>query len=119
MSAPPVRPLRAGDDIVYLFDRETVTADVLEGIRNPTLTGMAHAWLRDYAHRFFLTVARNYQPVAGTELHTFASHDDSVLFLDREALVGELPRLAAATVGCFWVMLTEEDVRRTVTAALT
>jgi hypothetical protein len=104
------RELHPGDNIVYLFDREHVGHAELANIQNQALTHMAAQWLDQYSHRFFLTVARNYQPVAGTKLHTFASHDDSVLFLDQAALLEQLPTLTRATAGCTWVMLATEDV---------
>jgi hypothetical protein len=116
---PATRELQPGDNIVYLFDRERVTPALLASIRNDELTRMASEWLQQYTHRFFLTVARNYQPIAGTELHTFASHDDSVLFLDRDAYVECLPQLARLTAGCFWVMLAAEDIQDATRKAVT
>ena len=118
MTAPPARELRPGDHIVYLFDREAVTEEVLATIQNETLTRMARQWLREYAHRFFLTVARNYQPIAGSSLHRFDTHDDSVLFLDRPTLLAEMPRLAQASGGLFWVVLATDDMRREIETAL-
>lgn len=118
MSAESAAPVRPGDSIVYLLDRATVSEAVLATIRNPVLVGMATQWLREYPHRFFLTIARNYQPIPGTTLHTFDSHDDSVLFLDEAALMGAMPRMASATGPLLWVVLGTEDVRRAVTAAL-
>jgi hypothetical protein len=105
-----VRELQPGDNIVYLFDRERVGHDELAKIQNGVLTWMAAAWLDQYTQRFFLTVARNYQPVAGTNLHTFASHDDSVVFEDKTELLEYLPRLARATAGLMWVVLATEDI---------
>ncbi len=106
-----MRELRAGDHIVYLFDRERVTQAVLETMRDPVLTRMTSEWLQQYTHRFFLTVARNYQPLPGTDLHTFDSHDDSVLFIDEAALLEHLPKLSRVTAGCIWVVLATEDIR--------
>jgi len=80
---------------------------------------MASEWQRRYAHGFFLTVARNYQPIPGTELHQFDSHDDSVLFLDKSALVEYLPRLSQVTGGYIWVMLVTEDIQGAARRALT
>jgi hypothetical protein len=105
-----VRELQPGDNIVYLFDRERVGHADLGKIHNQALTQMAAEWLEQYPHRFFLTVARNYQPVAGTGLHTFAAHDDSVLFLDKSALLEQLPKLSQAAAGCMWVVVATEDI---------
>jgi hypothetical protein len=105
-----VRELQPGDNIVYLFDRERVGHADLAKIQNRALTQMAAEWLDQYTHRFFLTVARNYQPLAGTTLHTFASHDDSVLFLDKTTLLDSLPKLSQAAAGCMWVVLATDDV---------
>jgi hypothetical protein len=112
------RELQPGDNIVYLFDRERVTPTLLANVRNPELTRMASEWLQQYAHRFFLTVARNYQPIAGTEFHSFDSHDDSVLFLDRNAYVESLPQLARVTAGCIWVILATADIQDATREAL-
>jgi len=106
-----MQELQPGDHIVYLFDRERVTHAELETMRNRVLTRMAAEWLEQYSHRFFLTVARNYQPIAGTDLHTFDSHDDSVLFLDKDAFIEHLPKLSRATGGCIWVVLATEDIQ--------
>ena len=106
-----MQELRPGDHIIYLFDRERVTHADLEKMRNPVLTRMAAEWLRQYSHRFFLTVARNYQPIAGSDLHTFDSHDDSVLFLDKDAFIAHLPKLSLAAGGCIWVVLATEDIQ--------
>jgi len=113
-----VRELRPGDHIVYLFDRERVTPAELAKVRNEVLTRMAREWLEQYPHRFFLTVARNYQPIPGTELHTFATHEDSVLFQDERALLDYLPQLSRVTPGFMWVVVATEHIRRTVGAAL-
>ena len=114
-----VRELQPGDNIVYLFDREHVTPALLETIQNSALTQMASEWLQKYPHRFFLTVARNYQPIAGTEFHVFDSHDDSVLFQDKNALVEYLPRLSQVTAGYFWVVLATEDIQTAARRAVT
>jgi hypothetical protein len=116
---PATRELQPGDNIVYLFDRERVTPTLIANIRNSELTRMAAEWLQQYTHRFFLTVARNYQPIAGTELHIFDSHDDSVLFLDRDAYVERLPQLARVTAGYIWVILAAEDIQDATRQALT
>lgn len=108
---PTTRELQPGDNIVYLFDRERVTPALLATIRNSALTRMGSEWLQQYTHRFFLTVARNYQPLAGTELHTFDSHDDSVLFMDKSAYVEYLPELSRVTAGCIWVVMATEDIQ--------
>ncbi len=113
-----MRELRAGDNIAYLFDREQVTAAYVQGIRNTALAQMAGEWLQQYSQRFFLTVARNYQPIAGADLNTFASHDDSVLFEDKAALLEYLPRLAQASVGFVWVVLATADVQAAARAAM-
>ncbi len=114
-----MRELRPGDHIVYLFDRERVTQADLAEMRNSVLTQMAADWLQQYAHRFFLTVARNYQPIAGTNLHTFDSHDNSVLFLDKNALIEYLPRLSQVTSGFIWVILATEDIQDATRLAVT
>jgi len=106
-----MRELRPGDNIVYLFDRETVTDSDVEDVHNSVLKRMASEWLQQYTQRFFLTVARNYQPIAGTELNTFDSHDDSVLFQDKAALLAMLPRMSSAWQGFIWVILATSDVR--------
>jgi hypothetical protein len=113
-----VRELRPGDHIVYLFDRERVTQAELAKVRNPVLTQMAGEWLQQYAHRFFLTVAHNYQPIAGSDSHTFDTHEDSVLFLDKTALLENLPTLSRVTAGFFWVILATEDVQDAARAVL-
>ncbi len=114
----PVSEPRPGDNIVYLFDRERVGHDDLAKMRNGALTQMAAKWLQQYPHRFFLTVARNYQPIAGTELHTFDSHDDSVVFQDKRALLDYLPQLSRVTAGFIWVILATEDVADALRAGL-
>jgi hypothetical protein len=64
-----MRELQPGDDSAYLFDREQVTRAYIQGIRNAVLAQMAGEWLQQYTQRFFLTMARDYQPIAGIELH--------------------------------------------------
>jgi hypothetical protein len=113
-----MRELRAGDNIVYLFDRDHVTAAELDKIDNTVLKRMASEWRQQYTHRFFVTVARNYQPIAGTALNTFDSHDDSVLFADKAALLEHLPRLAQVTGGFIWVVLATQDVEVAVRAVI-
>jgi hypothetical protein len=113
-----MRELRPGDSIVYLFDRDHVSEADLETIDNTVLKRMAQEWRRQYAHRFFATVARNYQPIAGTGLNTFDSHDDSVLFADKTALLEHLPRLASSTPGFIWVILATRDVEDAVRAVI-
>lgn len=113
-----MRELRAGDNIVYLFDRDYVTEAELDKIDNIVLKRMASEWRQQYTHRFFVTVARNYQPIAGTALNTFDSHDDSVLFADKAALLEYLPRLAECTVGFIWLVLTTQDVEVAVRAVI-
>ena len=114
-----MRELRAGDHIVYFFDRQRVTHADLAQMRNPTLTSMAAEWLQQYGHRFFLTVARNYQPIAGTELHTFDSHDNSVVFVDENALTEYLPQLVRVTQGYMWVVLATEEIEDAIRTAVT
>jgi hypothetical protein len=113
-----MRELQPGDNIVYLFDRDYVTEADLDTIENAVLKRMASEWRQQYTHRFFATVARNYQPIAGTALNTFDSHDDSVLFADKAALLENLPRLAACTAGFIWVMLATRDVEDGVRAVI-
>ena len=113
-----VREPQPGDNIVYLFDRERVWHDDLAKMRNAALTQMAAEWLQQYPHRFFLTVARNYQPIAGTDLHTFDSHDDSVVFQDKSELLEYLPQLSRVTAGFIWVILATEDIVDAFRAAL-
>jgi hypothetical protein len=113
-----MRELRPGDNIVYLFDRDHVTEAELDKIENAVLKRMATEWRQQYTHRFFATVARNYQPIAGTALNTFDSHDDSVLFADKAALLEYLPRLARHTPGFIWVVLATEDVEHAVRAVI-
>jgi hypothetical protein len=111
-----VRELRPGDNIIYLLDRDHVTETELEKIQNPALKQMAGDWRRQYEHRFFVTVARNYQPIAGSAMNTFESHDNSVLFLDKAALLEHLPRLERFASGFIWVVLATEDVQDAVRA---
>jgi len=113
-----MRELRPGDNILYLFDREQVSERELETIENAVLKRMATEWRQQYTHRFFATVARNYQPIAGTALNTFESHDDSVLFADRAALLEYLPRLAGFSAGFIWVILATPDVEEAVRAVI-
>jgi hypothetical protein len=113
-----MRELRPGDNIVYLFDRDHVTEAELEKIDNAVLKRMASEWRQQYTHRFFATVARNYQPIAGTALNTFDSHDDSVLFADKAALLEYLPRLAGYTAGFIWVVLATRDIDDAVRAVI-
>lgn len=113
-----MRELRAGDNIVYLFDRDQVTEAELDKIENSVLKRMATEWRQQYTHRFFATVARNYQPIAGSALNTFDSHDDSVLFADKAALLEHLPRLARYTAGFIWVVLATQDVEHAVRAVI-
>jgi hypothetical protein len=80
---------------------------------------MANAWRREHSARFFITVARNYQPIAGSSLNTFDSHDDSVLFPDKAALLAALPTLSRSTGGSLWVILAKKDVEDGVRAAIT
>jgi hypothetical protein len=114
-----MRELQPGDHIVYLFDRERVTPAVLGEIQNEVLTHMAAEWLQQYGHRFFLTVARNYQPIPGTEFHRFDSHDNSVLFQDKSALVEYLPQLSRVTAGYIWVVLATDDIKEAAREAIT
>jgi len=105
-----MRELQPGDNIVYLFDRERVTETEIDKINNSVLQRMATEWRQQYTHRFFVTVARNYQPIPGTDLNTFESHDDSVLFQDKAALVAYLPQLARFAGGFIWVVFATQDV---------
>jgi hypothetical protein len=113
-----MRELQRGDNILYLFDRDSVTEVELESIQNSVLKRMASEWRQQYTHRFFLTVARNYQPIAGTALNTFESHDDSVLFADKAALLEYLPQLARHAAGFVWVVLTARDIQDAVRTAI-
>src|SRR5260370_35297985 len=97
--------LRAGDNLVYLLDRTIVTDDDLAATGNDELMRMADEWRREHSARFFITVAHNYQPIAGSVLNTFVSHDDSVLFPDKAALLAALPTLSHGTGGHLWVIL--------------
>jgi hypothetical protein len=115
-----MRELRPGDNIVYLFDRERVTDAEVDKIANPVLKQMAADWRQQYTHRFFLTVARNYQPIPGTSMNTFASHDDSVLFIDKATLLENLPRLGqfAGGAGFVWVLFATRDIEDAARAVL-
>jgi hypothetical protein len=110
--------LRPGDSIVYLFDRDRVTDTELDRIENPVLKRMASEWRQQYTHRFFATVARNYQPIPGTAMNTFESHDDSVLFADKAALLEYLPQLARFGSRFIWVVLATRDIQDTVRAVV-
>jgi hypothetical protein len=116
---PPRSKPEAGDDIVYLLDRTRVTDEDLAATGDDELVRMANEWRQEHSARFFCTVARNYQPVAGTNLNTFGSHDDSLLFPDKAALLSALPMLARASGGYLWVILATQDVEDTVRAAIT
>jgi hypothetical protein len=111
--------LRPGDSIVYLLDRTRVTDGNLVDIGDDELARMADEWRAQHHERFFITVARNYQPIAGSELNTFDSHDDSVLFPDKAALLAAMPTLARETGGSVWVILASQDVEDAVRAAIT
>ena len=113
-----MRELRPGDNIVYLFDRERVTDTEVDKIDNPVLKSMAGEWRQQYTHRFFLTIARNYQPIPGTALNTFESHDDSVLFADKATLVEYLPRLSQFASGYIWVVFATRDIEEAARAVL-
>jgi hypothetical protein len=113
-----MRELRPGDNIVYLFDRERVSGTEVDKIENPVLKRMAGEWLQQYTHRFFVTVARNYQPIAGTAMNTFESHDDSVLFADQAALLEYLPRLNRFAGGFIWVVFAAKDIEQAVRAVV-
>lgn len=113
-----MRELRPGDNIVYLFDRERVTEAEVDKIDNPVLKRMAGEWRQQYTHRFFLTIARNYQPIPGTTMNTFESHDDSVLFVDKATLVENLPRLSQFAGGFVWVVFATRDIEDAARAVL-
>lgn len=113
-----MRELRPGDNILYLFDRDGVTEEELERIENSVLKRMASEWQQQYTHRFFLTVARNYQPIPGTALNTFESHDDSVLFADKAALLEYLPQLSRHAGGFVWVVLAAGEIQDAVRTAI-
>ena len=110
--------LRPGDNIVYLFDRDHMAGADVDKIENPVLKRMASEWREQYTHRFFATVARNYQPVAGTAPNTFESHDDSVLFADKAAFLEYLPQLARSAGGFIWVLIATPDIEDAVRAAI-
>jgi hypothetical protein len=111
--------LRAGDNLVYLLDRTIVTDDDLADTGDDELVRMANEWRQEHVARFFITVARNYQPIAGSGLNTFDSHDDSVLFPDKAALLAALPALSHGAAGALWVILATPDVEAAVRAAIT
>jgi hypothetical protein len=114
-----MRELLPGDNIVYLFDRDRVSESELDRvIDNAALKRMASEWRQQYTHRFFCTVARNYQPIAGTTLNTFDSHDDSVLFADSAAFLEYLPRLVSFAGSFIWVVVATKDIEDAVRAAL-
>jgi hypothetical protein len=119
MKASDQPTLRAGDSIVYLLDRTHVTEADIADMGNAVLTQMANEWLKAYPARFFTTVARNYQPIVGSKLNTFDSHDDSVLFHDRPALVAALSTLARSTGGCRWIIVAPPDVQDLMRSAIT
>jgi len=113
-----MRELRPGDNIVYLFDRDRVSDTEVDKLENPVLKRMASEWRQQYTHRFFATVARNYQPIAGTAMNTFESHDDSVLFADKAALLEYLPRLDRFASGFIWVVFATQDIQEAVRAVV-
>jgi len=106
--------LNIGDNIVFLLDREQVTDEDLADTADAELVRMANEWLREQAARFFITVARQWKPVPDTELNTFASHDDRLVFLDKAALLAAIPELATDTAGALWLILAAPDVERAV-----
>jgi hypothetical protein len=108
-----------GDNLVYLLDRTIVTDHDLAETGDDELMRMGAEWRREHSARFFFTVARNCQPIAGSELNTFDSHDDSVLFLDKAALLGAMPTLSRGTGGSLWLILATKDVESAVRAAIT
>jgi hypothetical protein len=111
--------LHAGDSLVFLLDRTIVTDKDLADTGDDELVRMANEWRQHHSARFFVTVARNYQPIAGSTLNTFDSHDDSVLFPDKAALLAALPTLSRGTGGCLWIILATKDVEDAVRAAIT
>lgn len=111
--------VQRGDDFVFLLDREHVTVSDIANTGDDELVRMAHEWLDGYSARFFLTVARNYQPIADSNRNTFDSHDDSVLFPNAAALLAHLPALVRGTPNALWVILARQDIEDTVRAALT
>jgi hypothetical protein len=113
-----MRELRPGDNIVYLFDRDRMTAADLDKIDNSVLRRMASEWRQQYTHRFFVTVARNFQPLAGTALNTFESHDDSVLFADQAAFLEYLPQLARHAGSFIWVVIATREIEDAVRATI-
>jgi hypothetical protein len=110
--------LHAADNLVYLLDRTIVTDDDLADSGDDVLVRMANEWRREHSARFFLTIARNYQPIAGSEHNTFDSHDDSVLFPDKAALFAALRTLALGTGGARWIIVAAKDVETAVRAAI-
>jgi hypothetical protein len=111
--------LRPGDNIVYLLDRSHITDEDLADTGDDELERMATQWRQGYVERFFVTVARNYQPIAGTDLNTFDSHDDSLLFPDKAALLAALPELARLTRGALWIIVATHDVEDAVRSGIT
>jgi hypothetical protein len=111
--------IKPGDNLVYLLDRTRVTDDDLADIGDGELTRMATEWREQHHERFFVTVARNYQPIPGSDLNTFDSHDDSVLFPDKAALLAAMPALSKGSAGSLWVIVATPDVEDAVRAAIT
>ncbi len=114
-----IGPFRPGDNVVYLLDRTHVTDADLELTGNSELIRMAKEWLAEYPARFFVTVAHNFQPVPATQLNTFDSHEQAVLFPDRAALSASMPALAGTTPNAVWVIFAPEEIRAEVTASIT
>jgi hypothetical protein len=110
--------LHAGDNLVYLLDRTIVTNDDLADSGDDVLVRMANESRRERSARFFLTIARNYQPTAGSALNTFDSHDDSVFVPDKAALLAALRTLALGTGGALWIILAAKYVATALRAAI-
>ena len=102
--------LKVGDHIVFLLDREKITDEDLADTGDTELQRMAGEWQREHSARFFFTVGRKWQPVPDTEFNTFESHDDSVLFVDKTALLTAMPELVRRTAGAVWLILAAADV---------
>jgi len=110
--------LNVGDDIVFLLDREQVTDEDLADTGDVELQRMANEWLREHPARFFIAIARKWKPLPDSELNTFGSHDEALLFLDKPALLAAIPALAKANAGALWLMLAAPGIERATRKAI-
>lgn len=119
MNAPTESPFKRGDNIAYLLERN-ITKNELHQLGVREISRMVEEWRTQYPHRFFFTVARTFSGIPEPAINTFESIDQSILFLDGDALTAALPELAARVTGQhMWVILADQSVQDMVRAAIT